>query len=190
MTAFIEWLNRDDAIDPVLKSAIAHLWFVTIHPFDDGNGRIARAIADLVLARAEDTGHRFYSMSSQIRLERNDYYRILEITQKGSLDITDWLQWFIGCLGRALDGAETTLASVLRKARFWEKQTGVLLNDRQRRMLNLLLDGLEGNLTSSKWAKITKCSQDTAGRDIQDLIDKGILTRGAAGGRSTNYSLK
>jgi Fic family protein len=189
MTDFIDWTNRDEGMDPVLKSAIAHLWFVIIHPFDDGNGRIARAIADLVLARAEDTGHRFYSMSSQIRHERNDYYRILEHTQKGSLDVTAWLQWFIGCLGRALDRTETTLASVLRKARFWERQTGVKLNDRQHRMLNMLLDGFEGKLTSSKWAKITQCSQDTAGRDIQDLIEKGVLVRDEAGGRSTSYSL-
>jgi Fic family protein len=190
MTRFMEWANREDTMDPVLKSAIAHLWFVTIHPFDDGNGRIARAISDWVLARAENTGHRFYSMSAQIRRERDDYYSILEHTQKGSLDITSWLQWFIGCLGRALDGSEITLAAVLRKARCWEVWNRVPLNDRQRLMLNKLLDGFEGKLTSSKWAQLTKCSQDTAARDIQGLIEAGILIKDAAGGRSTSYSLK
>ena len=190
MTKFIAWANREEGMDPVLKSAIAHLWFVTIHPFDDGNGRIARAIADWVLARAENSGERFYSMSAQIRHERNDYYSILEYTQTGSLDITTWLQWFIGCLGRALDGTETTLAFVLRKARFWDRYARVPLNGRQRLMLNQLLDGFEGKLTSSTWAKIAKCSQDTASRDIQELIEAGILVKEAAGGRSTSYSLK
>ncbi|MBI4474849.1 MAG: Fic family protein, partial [Acidobacteria bacterium] len=152
--------------------------------------RIARAIADWVLARAENTGQRFYSMSAQIRRERDDYYSILEHTQKDSLDITAWLQWFIGCLGRALDGTETTLTAVLRKARFWEAWNRVALNDRQRLMLNRMLDGFEGKLTSSKWAKVTKCSQDTASRDIQALIEAGILVKDAAGGRSTSYSLK
>src|SRR5262245_19587255 len=181
MGKFIAWANREEGMDPVLKSAIAHLWFVTIHPFDDGNGRIARAIADWILARAENSGQRFYSMSAQIRRERDDYYSILEHTQKSSMDITAWLQWFIGCLGRALDGTETTLAAVLRKARFWEAWTRVPLNDRQRLMLNKLLDGFEGKLTSSKWAQIAKCSQDTAARDIQGLIDEGILVKDAAG---------
>src|SRR5215467_1295555 len=190
MGKFIDWANREEGMDPVLKSAIAHLWFVTIHPFDDGNGRIARAIADWVLTRAENSPQRFYSMSAQIRRERDDYYNILEHTQKGSLDITDWLQWFIGCLGRALDGTETTLAAVLRKARFWEAWTRVPINDRQRLMLNKLLDGFEGKLTSSKWATIAKCSHDTASRDIQGLIDAGILVKDAAGGRSTSYSMK
>ncbi len=187
---FIDWANRDDGTDPVLKSAIAHLWFVTIHPFDDGNGRIARAIADWVLARAEKSAQRFYSMSAQIRLERNAYYNILERTQKGTLDITAWLQWFIGCLGRAFDGTETTLAAVLRKAGFWKTHERVTLNGRQSLMLNKLLDGFEGKLTSSKWAKIAKCSQDTASRDIQALIDASILEKDAAGGRSTSYSLR
>jgi Fic family protein len=190
MTKFIDWANGEEGLDAVLKSAIAHLWFVTIHPFDDGNGRIARAIADWILARAEDTGQRFYSMSAQIRRERDAYYSILEHTQKGSMDITAWLQWFIGCLRRALDGTETTLAAVLRKARFWESWTRVPLNERQRLMLNKLLDGFEGKLTSSKWANLAKCSQDTASRDIQGLIDAGILVKDAAGGRSTSYSLK
>jgi len=190
MTRFIECVNREAGMDPVVKSAIAHLWFVTIHPLDDGNGRVARAIADWVLARAEKSGQRFYSMSAQIRRERDDYYNVLEHTQKGSLDITAWLQWFIGCLRRALDNTETTLTAVLRKARFWERWSHATLNDRQRLMLNRLLDGFEGKLTSSRWAAITKSSQDTASRDIQGLIETGILVKDAAGGRSTSYSLK
>jgi Fic family protein len=190
MKRFILWANRDNGMDPVLKSAIAHLWFVTIHPFDDGNGRIARAIADWILARSEQSAQRFYSMSAQIRRDRDGYYEILEHTQKGSLDITAWLQWFIGCLGRAIDGTETTLAAVLRKAGFWKKHNHVVLNNRQRLMLNKLLDRFEGKLTSSKWANIAKCSQDTASRDIQLLIDAGILVKDAAGGRSTSYSLR
>jgi Fic family protein len=190
MAKFIEWANQLDGIDPVLKSAIAHLWFVTIHPFDDGNGRIARAIADWILARAEQSSQRFYSMSAQIRLERNAYYDVLERTQKETLDITAWLQWFISCLDRALDGTEATLAAVLHKARFWETHTDATINVRQRLILNKLLDGFEGKLTSSKWAKLTKCSQDTAYRDIQDLIEQGILVKDLAGGRSTSYSLR
>jgi Fic family protein len=149
-------------IDPDLKAALAHLWFVTIHPFDDGNGRIARTIADMGLARSETSPKRFYSMSAQIRLERNDYYEILERTQKGTLDVTPWMQWFLGCLDRAFDGAEATLGTVLRKARFWESHAGESFNDRQRKIVNRLLDGFEGKLTSSKWAKLAKCSQDTA----------------------------
>ena len=176
-------------IDLVLKAALAHLWFVTVHPFDDGNGRIARAIADLALARSEQSPKRFYSMSAQIRLERNDYYDTLERTQKGTLDITPWMQWFLGCLDRAFDGAEATLASVLLKARFWEAHAGESFNDRQRKVVNRLLDGFEGKLTSSKWAKLAKCSQDTAHRDIVDLVERGILAKNAAGGRSTSYSL-
>ena len=173
-----------------IYSAIAHLWFVTIHPFDDGNGRIARAIADWILARSERSSQRFYSMSAQIRLERNAYYNILERTQKETLDITAWLQWFIDCFDRALDATEKTLASVLRKARFWETHASAAINERQRLVLNKLLNGFEGKLTSSKWAKRAKCSQDTAYRDIQDLIEKGILVKDAAGGRSTSYSLR
>ena len=189
MTAFLEWFNGEDDIDPVLKAGLAHLWFVTIHPFDDGNGRIARAIADLQLARSEGSPQRFYSMSAQIRQERNAYYDILEATQKGDLDITGWLTWFLSCLGRAIDGAETILAGVLRKARFWDRYRTAGLNERQRDMLNRVLNGFEGKLTSSKWAKIQKCSPDTALRDIADLVERGILLKDAAGGRSTSYSL-
>jgi Fic family protein len=189
MKAFLDWFNEEMAVDPVFKAAIAHLWFVTIHPFDDGNGRIARAIADMALARSENTSQRFYSMSAQICQERNDYYQILEQTQKGELDITPWLTWFLSCLDRAFDGAEQTLAHVLEKAHFWQKHVRATLNARQRDMLNRLLDGFEGNLTSSKWAQIEKCSQDTALRDIDDLVKQGILAKDAAGGRSTSYSL-
>ena len=189
MRAFLKWFDGDRALDLVLKAAMAHLWFVTIHPFEDGNGRIARAIADMALARSEKTPQRFYSMSSQIRHERKAYYDVLEATQKGDLDITQWLDWFLGCLDRAFDGAETILATVLAKARFWEANAGKAFNERQRTMLNRLLDGFEGKLTSSKWAAIANCSQDTAARDIDDLVTRGILARDAAGGRSTSYSL-
>jgi Fic family protein len=189
MAWFLEWFNGPTAIDPVLKAALAHLWFVTIHPVDDGNGRIARAIADLVLARSEQSSKRFYSMSAQIRLERSDYYEILERTQKGTLDITPWMAWFLGCLDRALHGSEDTLASVLRKARFWESHAGESFNERQTKILNRLLDGLEGKLTSSKWAKLAQTSQDTAHRDITELVQRGILAKDPAGGRSTSYSL-
>lgn len=189
MAAFLKWFESGKAVDPVLTAGIAHLWFVTIHPFEDGNGRIARAIADLALARSEASPRRFYSMSSQIRAERNRYYDMLEATQKGGLDVTPWLQWFLECLDRAFDRAEETLGTVLAKAQFWEAIKGQPLNDRQRHLLNRLLDGFEGKLTSSKWAKLAKCSQDTASRDIADLMDKGILVRGPAGGRSTSYDL-
>jgi Fic family protein len=189
MRAFIRWFNSYDNMDQVLKAGVAHLWFVTIHPFDDGNGRIARALADLMLARSEQSAERFYSMSAQIQQERNDYYAILEQTQKGDLDITHWLDWFLGCLGRAFDGTETVPASVLAKATFWRTHAGASFNDRQRAMLNRLLDGFEGKLTSSKWAKLGHCSQDTALRDIDDLVRRGALTKDAAGGRSTSYAL-
>jgi Fic family protein len=189
MRLFLEDFNTRTDIDPVLKAALAHLWFVTIHPFDDGNGRLARAIADMALARSENSPQRFYSMSSQIRLEWNAYYDILERTQKGPLDITPWMEWFLGCLGRAIEGAETTLAAVLAKARFWEAIAGVALNDRQRLVVNRLLDGFDGKLTSSKYAKLTKCSQDTAARDIASLVEHGVLVRNPGGGRSTSYSL-
>ncbi len=189
MKSFLEWLNAEDNSDPVIKSALAHLWFVTIHPFADGNGRIARAIADMSLARSEGSSQRFYSMSAQIRLERNAYYDVLEATQKGELDITPWLEWFLSCLDRAFDGAEQTLAAVFQKAGFWKKHATAKINERQRDILNRLLDGFEGKLTSSKWALIEKCSPDTALRDIQDLIDQGILVKDEAGGRSTSYSL-
>jgi len=189
MSAFLKWFNHEAVLDPVLKAALAHLWFVTIHPFDDGNGRIARAIADMALARSEQSAQRFYSMSAQIRLERNAYYDVLEATQKGDLDITAWLEWFLGCLDRAIEGAENTLSGVLRKARFREAIKDQSLNERQRKVINRLLDGLEGKLTSSKWAVLTKSSPDTALRDITDLVKHGILVRDAGGGRSTSYSL-
>jgi Fic family protein len=189
MRAFMNWFNADQDLDPVLKAGVAHLWFVTIHPFDDGNGRIARAIADMQLARSEESSQRFYSMSAQIQQDRNAYYDILEATQKGDLDITAWLVWFLDCLDRAFDRAETILASVLRKARFWKLHAGETFNDRQRMMIDRLFDGFEGKLTSSKWAQLAKCSQDTALRDIDDLVARGVLSRDAPGGRSTSYSL-
>jgi len=189
MNRFINWFNEHRTMDAVLKAAIAHLWFVTIHPFDDGNGRIARAIADMQLARADSSPQRFYSMSAQIRKERSAYYDILESTQKGSMDITAWLTWFLQCLGRALEATDETLALVLKKARFWEKHATTILNERQQLMLNKLLDGFEGKLNTSKWAAITKTSQDTALRDIQDLMNKKILMKEERGGRSTSYIL-
>jgi Fic family protein len=190
MSRFLNWFNTGNNLDPVLKSAIAHLWFVTIHPFDDGNGRIARAITDMQLCRADHSNQRFYSMSSQIKNEKNVYYELLEKTQKESLDITAWLDWFLSCLDRALGNTDETLAVVLKKARFWDTFSSIPLNDRQRIMLNKLLDGFQGKLTSSKWAKITKTSQDTASRDISYLLEKEILIKEKAGGRSTSYILK
>ena len=190
MLSFVRWFSHDALLDPVAKSAIAHLWFLTIHPFDDGNGRIARAIADMALARSEQSPQRFYSMSAQIWKERKAYYAILERTQKGDLDITAWLAWFLGCLDRAIEGAEVTLAAVLHKARVWEAIAGQPLNARQRTVINRLLDGFEGKLTSSRWAKLTKSSADTALRDITDLVVRGVLVRDRAGGRSTSYSLR
>jgi Fic family protein len=189
MGKFLEWFDGTADMDPVLKASLAHLWFVTIHPFDDGNGRIARAIADMALARSERTVQRFYSMSAQIRLERNAYYDTLEATQKGGMDVTTWHLWFLGCLERAIAGARENLASVLFKARFWEKFTAQALNDRQIKVLNRMLDGFEGKLTSSKWAKLATCSQDTAYRDILDLVERGVLKKNSAGGRSTSYDL-
>jgi Fic family protein len=189
MAVFMRWFNQKTDLDPVLKAAVAHLWFITIHPFEDGNGRVARAITDLQLSRADDSIQRFYSMSAQIRIERNRYYTILEQTQKGNLDITDWLIWFLDCLSKSIDASDQMLTVVLKKARFWEKHQAVTLNERQRQMLNKLLDGFEGKLNTSKWAKITKCSPDTALRDIQDLVDKQILHKAEAGGRSTSYNL-
>ena len=189
MQKFLDWFAGDAALDPVLKAGLAHLWFVTIHPFDDGNGRIARAIADMALARSEKSPQRFYSMSAQIRLEWEAYYDALEAAQKGSLDVTSWLEWFFACLARAFDGAENTLGSVLGKARFWEAHGKSALNERQRAMINRLLDGFVGKLTSSKWAVLAKCSQDTALRDIDGLLAHGILTKDKGGGRSTSYSL-
>jgi Fic family protein len=189
MTAFLKWFNDAETIDPVLKAAVAHLWFGTIHPFEDGNGRIARAIADMALARSENSPRRFYSMSAQIRVQRTGYYKILEGTQKGDLDITEWLAWFLACLNQAFEGADGILSNVLAQARFWQSHEGEGFNERQRTMLNRLLNGFEGKLTSSKWALIAKCSQDTAIRDIDDLVRRGILTKDEGGGRSTSYSL-
>jgi Fic family protein len=189
MSRFLGWANEPDGIDPVLRAALAHLWFVTIHPFDDGNGRLARAIADWSLARSEKSAERFYSMSSRIHRERKAYYDILERTQKGTLDITLWMRWFLDCLGRAFEESAETLATVLHKARFWQRHDPVNLNNRQRLLLNKLLDGFEGKLTSSRWATIAGCSQDTAIRDIQGLIDHGVLEKDPGGGRSTSYSL-
>jgi len=188
MKKFLDWFEKEKSTDLVLKAGVAHLWFVTIHPFDDGNGRIARAIADMVLARSERSPQRFYSMSAQIQQERKAYYEILEATQKGELDVTRWLEWFLVCLERAFDRAETILAAVLNKAGFWDRFAATEFNERQRRMINRLLNGFEGKLTSSKWAKLEKCSQDTALRDIEDLLRKGVLTKDSAGGRSTSYS--
>ena len=190
MHAFLSWFETRGEIDLVVKAGLAHFWFVTVHPFDDGNGRIARALTDLVLARSEGSGERYYSMSAQIRRERRAYYEILERAQKGTLDVTAWLDWFLSCLGRAIDGAQVTLSLILAKARFWRAVHGLEINDRQRRLLNRLLDGFEGPLTTSKWAKVAKCSSDTALRDILDLVERGILVRGASGGRSTNYTLE
>ena len=189
MDKFLEWFNSDTKIDLVVKSAIAHFRFIMIHPFDDGNGRIARAISDLLLARSDNSSQRFYSLSNQILLERKVYYDILQKVQYKDGDITEWLVWFLNCLYRALKNTEETAAKVLYKADFWDKHKNTELNSRQRLMLNKLLDGFEGKLKTSKWAKITKCSQDTALRDIKDLIEKGILRQEKSGGRSTNYEL-
>ena len=189
MKLFLDWFNESTHTNALLKAAVAHLWFVTIHPFDDGNGRLARTITEMLLARADGISKRFYSMSAQIRIERKQYYDILEKTQRGSTDITEWIIWFLECLNRALIASEVQLSKTLYKARFWDHIKEYDLNERQRKMINKLLDGLEGKLTSSKWAKMCKCSQDTAGRDIQNLIAKNILSKEAAGGRSTSYIL-
>jgi Fic family protein len=188
MARFIEWCNAEDGVDPVLRAALAHFWFVTIHPFEDGNGRLARALADLFLARGDGCPERFYSMSTRIEAERKDYYRILERTQRGGLDITPWMTWFVGCLDRAIDQADSLASGVLRKAAVWRRvHAGPPVNERQRRIVNKLLDGFEGFLTTSKYARIARCSADTALRDIGDLVERGVLVRNAAGGRSTSY---
>ncbi len=187
MEKFIAWFNSNVKIDDVLKAALAHLWFVTIHPFDDGNGRIARAISDMALARSDGISQRFYSMSSQIRKERNDYYDILELTQKGSMDVTNWMVWFLGCLGRAIQNAEDTATSAVKRAQFWDSISDIPLNERQSKVLRHLISGFNGKLTTTRWAKLTNTSQDTALRDITGLVENGILERGPAGGRSTNY---
>ena len=190
MKDFVAWFNNENELDPIVKAAVAHLWFVTIHPFDDGNGRIARALADMQLARADESAQRFYSMSAQIRKERNVYYELLEKTQRGNLDITNWLLWFMDCLNRAMEATEEMLSEVLLKTRFWENHRATPLNDRQRKMLNKVMNGFEGNLTATKWAKITKCSTDTALRDILDLIEKKMLKKEDGGGRSTSYAMR
>ncbi len=189
MARFLDWFEKPSDIDPLLTAGLAHLWFVTIHPFDDGNGRIARAIADMVLSRSESSRRRFYSMSSQIRRERKEYYSTLESSQRGGVDVTQWQRWFLKCLLRAIEGAQNTLGSVLRKAHFWERFATEPLNERQIDILNILMDGIEGKLTTSKWAKMAKCSQDTAYRDILDLLQRGALQKDPGGGRSTSYSL-
>lgn len=190
MKTFLAWVNCKTSMDLVLKAAIAHLWFVTIHPFDDGNGRIGRAIADLILARSEHSSQRCYSLSGQIQKERKGYYEHLEKTQKGLLDITPWIVWFFGCLGRAIDRAISVFDLVLHRAKVWEDLSHHSLNERQKKVINCLLEFSEGELlTSSKWAKIAKCSQDTAYRDIQDLIHQGILVKNPEGGRATSYTL-
>ncbi len=189
MLIFFEWFNGKDLTDLVIKAAIAHLWFVTIHPFEDGNGRIARIIADMLLARADGYPKRFYSMSAQIMKERKIYYDILEETQQGDLDITNWIQWFLKCLLAALKRSEDLLNNVIFKHNFWAAIGGEIINERQKKVLNLLLEGFEGKLTSTKWARINKCSQDTALRDINDLISKNILSKLPGGGRSAGYEL-
>ena len=190
MEKFLAWFNRPPNLDPVLKAGLAHFWFVTIHPFEDGNGRIARAIADCALARADNSPDRFYSMSASIERERSAYYDILENSQRGGLDITPWLEWFLGCLGRAIDGAEETIAAVLWKAGIWQEANQHPLNERQRLVLTRLLDGFVGKLTSGKYAKLSKCSSDTAWRDLRELMEYGLLVRGEEGGRSTSYQLR
>ncbi len=190
MSQFLDWFNTNNELDLVLKAAVAHLWFVTIHPFEDGNGRITRALTDMLLAQSDKSTQRFYSMSAQIRIQRNQYYEMLETTQQANLDITDWVKWFLSCLINALKATDTILNRVLLKADFWNIHVKTVINDRQKKLLNKILDGFEGKLTSSKWAKIAKCSKDTAIRDINDLINKDILKKEDAGGRSTNYELK
>ena len=187
MKNFIQWFNEEISLEPIIKAGIAHLWFITIHPFDDGNGRIARAIADMQLARADKTNQRFYSMSTQIEKEKKLYYETLERTQKGLMDITNWLKWFMECLIKALEVTDESLAKVLTKAKFWEKHATTILSKRQQTIINHLLDDFYRKLTTSKWAKMAKCSQDTALRDIQDLIDKNVLKKDSGGGRSTSY---
>lgn len=189
---FLAWFNSTTSEPPLIKAGLAHLWFVTLHPFDDGNGRIARAVGDLLLARADGSPQRFYSLSAQIQRERKAYYDILERTQKASLDVTDWLAWFLATLHRALEQAQHTLDAVLAKTRFWHRwatPASAPLNERQIKLINKLLDGFDGKLTSSKWAAIAKCSPDTALRDITDLLTRGILRKSGAGGRSTSYEL-
>lgn len=190
MKQFLDWFNSESNLDPILKASVAHLWFVTLHPFDDGNGRIARAITDMQLSKADGVNQRFYSMSAQIKKERKAYYKILEHTQKNDLDITLWIIWFLECLKNAILSSHTIMDKVVKKHQFWVKNAGLIINERQQKMLHKLMDNFEGNLTTSKWAKITKTSQDSALRDISDLVNKGILIKANSGGRSTHYVLK
>lgn len=189
MDVFFHWLNSDLELDGVIKAAIAHFWFIIIHPFDDGNGRIARAISDMLLARSEENYQRFYSLSNQILVEKKEYYKILQTVQHSNGDITEWLDWFLNCLYKTLLSTDETLKRVFEKSKFWDVHKETMLNSRQRIMINKLFDGFTGKLKTSKWAKITKCSSDTALRDIKDLIEKGILKQEELGGRSTNYEL-
>jgi Fic family protein len=189
MRQFLAWFNRKPKIERLLRAGLAHLWFVTVHPFEDGNGRIARAIADQALAQSEGSGQRFYSVSSQIRRERSKYYDSLERAQKGDLDVTQWLTWFLGCFSRALDGADTATAGVLRKADFWQRYAREHFIDRQKVVLNRYLDGFEGKLTAKKWSALAKVSVPTAQRDINDLIERGILRRNPGGSKNTSYDL-
>jgi Fic family protein len=189
MARFLEWFELSTDGDRLVHAGLAHLWFVTLHPFDDGNGRIARAVGDMALARAGRSAQRFCSLSAQIQRERKDYYDMLERTQKGPMDVTPWLAWFLGCLLRAVEGAEASLSAVLAKSRLWQRWAELPLNERQIKLLNRLLDGFEGKLTSSKWAAIAKCSADTALRDIGDLVARGVLKKSGSGGRSTSYEL-
>jgi Fic family protein len=189
MESFLQWFNAPSEIDPVLKAAIAHFWFVTIHPFEDGNGRIARAISDMALSQADDTKDRFYSMSSGIEQERKEYYLQLESAQRGDRDITEWLVWFLGCLDRTIEDANEKLSSVLHKARLWQRINPNPVNDRQRKVINQMFDNFKGHLTTSKYAKLARCSNDTALRDIRELLEQGIIAKNAGGGRSTSYRL-
>lgn len=189
MAAFLDWFNAPPTTDPVIKAAIAHFWFVTIHPFEDGNGRIARAIADMALARADNMSERFYSMSSQIEAERKKYYLRLESSQRGTLDITFWLEWFLSCLDNAVEGAQETLAAVMYKAKLWQWINQNPVNERQRSIINRMLNGFKGHMSTSKYAKLAKCSNDTALRDLREMVERGILLQNPGGGRSTSYRL-
>jgi len=189
MSRFLEWFESPQAIDPVLKAGVAHFWFVTIHPLDDGNGRIARAIADMVLSRADGTKDRFYSLSSGIEAQRKEYYQRLEAAQRGSLDITAWLAWFLSCFDRTIEDADASLGSVLHKARLWQRINTRPVNERQRKVINRMLDDFQGHLNTSKYAKLVRCSKDTALRDIRELLERGIVVKNSAGGRSTSYRL-
>lgn len=190
MSKFLNWIEKENSIDSFIKAAVAHVWFVTIHPFDDGNGRLCRTITEMLLSRADKTPHRYYSLSSEIMNQRKQYYEILEATQKGDLNITDWISWFLKALINALNSSIAKTDSLIQKVTFWDAHRDLPLNERQRKIINMLFDGFEGKLNSSKWAKINKCSQDTANRDINDLLTKQILQKSEEGGRSTNYLLK